>query len=361
MRSASSLVLPRLLAVAALSSSLSLAACGGPPAPPPKTAPTVATCPPAATPAGAAHAEPSLEAIKEQVVQRINAGDAPALYAMFSTSMKGTFPPPVIAQLVEGVRTSKGAIKETQRTHDDGDPRSATYAAKAERGDWRLELHIDDAGQVIGLALQEPPPADPPVKDSTLALAMPVRGKWLVAWAGDNPEHNAHHTNKEQRRAADLVIAIDGKNFKGDGKKNEDFYAYGKEVLAMADGTVVTVVDGVPENVPGSVDLFFAPGNMIVLEHAGPTYSVIAHLMPGKMRVKPGAKVKQGAVLGLVGNSGNTVEPHLHVHMQDAPALERAWGVNPVFTAVAVTRGGQASKMDKYSFLRGDVLDVATK
>lgn len=340
---------------------LVIAGCGGATSPTPIVAAAPRCVGADAGPPVATTREPSLEETKDEVVKRLNAGDATGLYAMFSSSMKGTFPPPVLAQLVEGVRSSKGTITSTMRTHDDGDPRFATYAAKAERGDWRLELHLDDAGQVIGLAVTEPPPPQPPVKDSTIPLVLPVRGKWIVAWASDATEHNPH-TNREQRRAADLVIGgADGKHFKTDGKKNDDYLAYGKEALAMADGTVTVVVDGIPENAPGVIDTFFAAGNMIIVEHAGSVYAVYAHLQPGKMRVKPGAKVKQGAVLGAVGNSGNTTEPHLHVHLQDAPTLEGGWGVNPVFANVAVTRGGQASKVEKYSFKKDDLLDVPTK
>ncbi len=337
-------------------------ACGSPPPPVAVATTPMPRC--ETTDAGAATAaprEPSLEAIKDQVIARVNAGDAAALHASFSTSMKGTFPLPVLTQLVDGVRTTKGAITAAPRVRDDGDPRSGLYLAKAERGDWRVELHIDDAGQIIGLHLTEPPPPEPPVKDVAIPLALPVRGKWVVAWASDIAEHNPH-TNKEQRRAADLVIVGEGgKHFKTDGKKNDDYLAYGKEALAMADGTVVTVVDGIPENVPGAIDSLFSPGNMIVVEHAGAVFAVYAHLQPGKMRVKVGAKVKQGAVLGAVGNSGNTSEPHLHVHLQDAASLEAAWGVNPVFPNVSVSRGGQTSKLEKYSFKKDDALDVPTK
>jgi len=341
----------------------SASACGSPPtpvaiapAPAPRCEPSDAGAAPTAT-----AREPSLEATKEQVVARINAGDAAGLYAIFSTSMKGVFPLPVLTQLVDGVRTSKGPITSAPRVKDDGDLRSGLYLAKAEKGDWRVELHIDDAGQIIGLHFTEPPPPEPPVKDSTIALALPVRGKWVVAWASDAVDHNPH-TNKEQRRAADLVVVGEGgKHFKTDGKKSDDYLAYGKDVLAMADGTVVTVVDGIPENAPGAIDTLFSPGNMIVVEHAGPVFAVYAHLQTGKMRVKVGTKVKQGAVLGAVGNSGNTSEPHLHVHLQDAAGLESAWGVNPVFANVTVTRGGQAQKVEKYSFKKDDGLDVSTK
>ncbi|NVL73460.1 M23 family metallopeptidase, partial [Escherichia coli] len=108
-----------------------------------------------------------------------------------------------------------------------------------------------------------------------------------------------HVTQESQRRAADLVVVgADKKTHRGDGKKNEDYLVFGQEVLAVADGTVVTAIDGVPENAPGVMNPHFATGNLVILQHADNVYSAYAHLQPGKLRVRTGAKVKKGAVLG---------------------------------------------------------------
>jgi murein DD-endopeptidase MepM/ murein hydrolase activator NlpD len=50
---------------------------------------------------------------------------------------------------------------------------------------------------------------------------------------------------------------------------NSDYLAYGREVLAAADGEVVTVIDGVPENEPGSMNAYFAMGNVVFIRHEG--------------------------------------------------------------------------------------------
>jgi len=78
------------------------------------------------------------------------------------------------------------------------------------------------------------------------------------------------------------------------------------------------------------------------------------HLQPGKMRVKPGAHVKRGAVLGLVGNSGHSTEPHLHFQLQDGPDGNGSWGVEPVFDRVVVTRDGKSETVTGYTFLKDD-------
>jgi murein DD-endopeptidase MepM/ murein hydrolase activator NlpD len=338
------------------------AACGSPPpAAPPKTATTAPRCEPAADAGAPAapHGPVDVDHVKDDVIKRINDNDGRGLFDLFATSMRASFPVGMTVQFVDGVRTAKGPISTTTRTAGETDSRSATYTAKAEHGEWKIELHVDEGGQIIGLTIHEERAPDPPVADSKIPLSLPVRGKWLVAWAGETPDVNPHVTNREQRRAADLVVAEGGKHFKNDGKKNDDYFAYGKEVLAMADGTVTTVVDGVPENVPGTLDAFFVPGNVIILEHPGALYSVYAHLQPGKTKVKVGAKVKQGTVLGLCGNSGNASEPHLHVQLMDAPMLAHAYGVNGIFANVMVTRDGQATKIDAYTFKKGDVVEPA--
>src|SRR5262249_34628988 len=162
--------------------------------------------------------------------------------------------------------------------------------------------------------------------------------KWLVAWGGSTLEDNPHVTTNDQRRAADLVVVgADGKHFKTDGKKNDDYPAYGQDVLAVADGAGVTVVDGGPESVGGAREVACGPGTMVIVEHGKSLYSMYAHLQPGKMKVKAGQKVKAGAALAAVGNSGSSSEPHLHMQLMDGPRVEGAWGLEGVFQNVSVT------------------------
>jgi murein DD-endopeptidase MepM/ murein hydrolase activator NlpD len=59
-------------------------------------------------------------------------------------------------------------------------------------------------------------------------------------------------------------------------------------------------------------------GNHVILDLGGGHYAFYAHLQPGSLRVKQGDKVKKGQVLGLVGNSGNSTEPHLHFHISNS-------------------------------------------
>jgi hypothetical protein len=109
-----------------------------------------------------------------------------------------------------------------------------------------------------------------------------------------------------------------------------DFYGYGADVIAVADGRVVKIEDGIPENVPRVDGKVIPPvpltdrtnpGNMVTLKIAEGQYAFYAHLQPGSLRVKVGDRVRKGQLLGKVGNSGNSVGPHLHFHVGNGPEL----------------------------------------
>jgi murein DD-endopeptidase MepM/ murein hydrolase activator NlpD len=96
------------------------------------------------------------------------------------------------------------------------------------------------------------------------------------------------------------------------------------KVLAVADGVVVAIEDGIPDlvgPVPPSGSEFNMAGNYIVLDIGQTRYAMYAHLKPGSLRVKVGQRVRGGEVIALVGNSGGTGAPHLHFQLQDTTQL----------------------------------------
>ena len=102
----------------------------------------------------------------------------------------------------------------------------------------------------------------------------------------------------------------------------KSYTIYGKQVLAVADGIVVTAINDQPDVPPGSfppgLTLDQADGNAVIVDLGGGNYAMYAHMQPGSVRVAVGDKVTRGQVLGLVGNSGNTLAPHLHFQMMDS-------------------------------------------
>jgi murein DD-endopeptidase MepM/ murein hydrolase activator NlpD len=171
-----------------------------------------------------------------------------------------------------------------------------------------------------------------PVGRAAVAISSPLRGDhWL---AGNGPSNSSGHRRAlvpidghaaiGQRFAIDWVrLRDDGKTFQGDEKDNKNYLAYGNEAFAVADGVVTETKDGIPENIPGAnsravpITLETVGGNHVILDIGGGHFAFYAHLQPGSLRVKLGEKVHRGQVVGLVGNSGNSTEPHLHFHIEN--------------------------------------------
>jgi murein DD-endopeptidase len=163
-------------------------------------------------------------------------------------------------------------------------------------------------------------------------IGPPLRGEgWLAA---NGPDAQTGHRRAlipiegtaaiAQRFAIDYVkMDTSGRRFVGDSLKNESYYAEGVDALAVADGIVAALKDSIPENVPGPasravpITLETVGGNFVILDIGQGRYAFYAHLKPGSLRVRRGDRVRKGQVLGLVGNSGNSTEPHLHFHMMD--------------------------------------------
>jgi len=127
----------------------------------------------------------------------------------------------------------------------------------------------------------------------------------------------------------------------GDPSDPASYTIYGKQVLAAADGRVVEVVDGLPNQVPGALPagltLAQADGNSIVQDIGGGAFALYAHLQPGSLRVARGQMLRRGDVIGLVGNSGNSSAPHLHFHVMDGPSPLGASGLPYVLDRFLVT------------------------
>lgn len=134
--------------------------------------------------------------------------------------------------------------------------------------------------------------------------ALPINGQ---VWLG-------------QRYAVDYEqLDSESRFFVGEKEKLDNWKIYGKKALAVADGTVVKVIDGLPEQVPGvfpeDISVEEADGNAVILDIGGGNHALYAHLQPHSVRVEEGEQVERGEVLGLVGNSGNSLAPHLHFHV----------------------------------------------
>jgi Peptidase family M23 len=152
-----------------------------------------------------------------------------------------------------------------------------------------------------------------------------------------------------ERYAIDYVqLSADGTVFKGDKAKPESYPYFGADIHAVADGPVVGVVDGLPEQVPGAsptgLPLDQYGGNHVVQDIGDGNYAFYAHLKTGSVKVKVGDQLTTGQVLGNLGNTGNTDAPHLHFHVMSTPDPLRSNGLPFVFKDF--TLDGRLASMD---------------
>ena len=167
--------------------------------------------------------------------------------------------------------------------------------------------------------------------------ALPVNGRvWLA-----------------QRYAVDWEqLDAQGRIYVGKREKLESYTIFGKPVVAVADAVVASVTDGLPEQTPGkypvNISLDQADGNSVILDLGDQRYAMYAHLQPGSITVHRGEHVKLGQVIGLVGDSGNSIVPHLHFQVTDGPSSLSSNGLPYEISEFQVTgRTGGTSAFDE--------------
>jgi hypothetical protein len=182
-----------------------------------------------------------------------------------------------------------------------------------------------------------------------IVIKPPLKGEsWIASCGCCKP--NLHR---------DLRVAIDGvrietpeifaidynkikkdRIFDGDGSKNEQHYAFGEEVFAVADGTVVLTRNGKPDTTPNVAMIPDTKedygGNVVIVKIAPNVFAVYGHLHTGSVIVKVGDVVKAGAPLAKIGNTGPSLGPHLHFGLYDKPDLSAGRSLPFVFDRFTV-------------------------
>ena len=149
-------------------------------------------------------------------------------------------------------------------------------------------------------------------------IYLPFFGEWTISQG-----HDGDITHKgEWKEAFDFVIEDDDhKTYQGPGTRLEDFYGYNRPVMAPQAGWVAEVENDVDDNNVGSVNLDKNWGNTGVIKHGEGLFTKLSHLKKGSIKVEVGEQVKKGQVVGSLGNSGRSPEPHIHFQMQATPYI----------------------------------------
>jgi hypothetical protein len=133
-----------------------------------------------------------------------------------------------------------------------------------------------------------------------------------------------------------------GRLVHGDPADVHNYADYGVDVLAVADSTVVSVLDTLDDQPPGklpdpkTMTVENVLGNHVVLDLGAGVYAFYAHMEKNSIGVAKGQRVKRGDVLGKLGNTGNTSAPHLHFHLMNGPSPLASNGIPYVIDSFAL-------------------------
>ena len=274
--------------------------------------------------------------VADSFEKNYNADNFDAIFSAFSPEMQSALPLDKTQNFLTGLKTQAGQI--TKREFVKYEQTYASYKTTFERALFAVNISVDNNSKINGLFVKPYQESDlPKIERNTTKLLLPFKGEWTVIWGGDTKALNYHVENEAQKNAFDILITDEkGNSYKTDGKSNEDYYAFGKELYAPCDGEVVLVVDGVKDNKPGQLNPVYIPGNTVIIKTAKNEFLFFAHFKQNSIKVKQGEKVMQGQLLGLCGNSGNSSEAHLHFHIQNTENMNEATGVKCYFDKLIV-------------------------
>ncbi len=128
------------------------------------------------------------------------------------------------------------------------------------------------------------------------------------------------------------LVRIDALGRRARGLRPSDpaaYFIFGDMVYAPCAGAVVGAADGIPDQRPPTTDRAHMAGNHVILACGG-VWVLLGHLQHSSVLVSSGDRIAAGDLLGRVGNTGNSDEPHLHIHAQTPGTPEAPFSGTPL-------------------------------
>ena len=177
--------------------------------------------------------------------------------------------------------------------------------------------------------------------NDVIDLEFPLRGgTYYVVQGGNSRIINYHNVYPVITFAVDIVKLNKFGNRANSLYPNVpvEYEIFGETIYSPCEGKVLYASDNMPDQNPPEKDAINVSGNYVVLEYKG-VQIFLCHMMKGSIFVKEGDFVKTGQPIGRVGNSGNTTEPHLHIH-----AVANSVGIPIVFNNQFLKRNSLLTK-----------------
>lgn len=211
-------------------------------------------------------------------------------------------------------------------------------------------------------------------------LVLPLAGRIVVTDGHDPLSHHRRFAyvdpalrdlgfvDNPYRFAMDLVVVdAQGRTYRGDGSRNEDWLVWRHPVRGAGDGTVAATRNDQPDNtVIGSENLWTqrslaedemaSAGNYVLIDHGTGEFSLAQHLRAGSVRVRVGDTVRAGQVVAEVGNSGASLGPHLHYELRSGWGVRGVRGLPAYFHDLTVVGTGEGAPGGPVMVNTGDVL-----
>ncbi len=277
----------------------------------------------------------------------------PKVRSLFKNDLKG------LQEFIKYINTEYKSYGQITEQKEINDSRGSTW--------WQIKRNPNNEkevqykwsygtdGQITGLYFGKralPLPTEYLNYRTKTALQLPFNNTWEVIWGGRTVEQNYHSAYPDQRFALDIMIIKNGRSFKNDGKKLSDYHCFNRKILAPGSGTIVTVENSLKDNSIGVMDSKHPFGNHVWIDHQNGEYTMLGHMKKGSLKVKSLEKVVAGQELGLCGNSGNTSEPHIHMHMPNTALPYKGHGLPLQFKKVLVN--GKIKK--SHEVVRGELI-----
>ena len=264
-----------------------------------------------------------------------NAKNYDSIFSMFGKEMKTALPIEKTNTFFTESRNDLGEIKSMDFLKLKKE--AHVYKTTFEKGTREFLMYLNQKNEIGGLLLSFYQPKNLPVLErNSTKMIWPFKEEAFVFWGGETVSQNYHMSQKVQQYAYDILMVADGSSFIGDPSSNENYYIFGKEILAPCNAKVVKIIEGVDDNIPGEMNSKQLLGNAIVLETDKKEFILFAHLKKNSIKVKEGDNVLQGEVIAQCGNSGNSTEAHLHLQLQNVADFFQATGAKLYFDEILV-------------------------